>query len=156
MVKKSKKASEKTSKKAQSTNAAPKPTKQEAKQPVGWDKDGIDGSGVGRKASLAAILLGIIAIVFSWVIVGAVFGGFAIICGIVAIVQAAGARRRVQAAGRQASVGGPTGLGIVGIILGVAGIAVSVLLLITANDAIDRCGHLDKTTAEYQECVQNA
>lgn len=128
----------------------------ESIQQGGWGKDGIDGSGVGRKSGLAATILGIVAIVLSWAIVGAFIGAAAIILGIIAIVQAIGARRRVRAAGRQPSVSGSTGLGIVGIVLGVVGIAVSAFLLISANDAIDRCGHLDKTTSEYQQCVQNA
>nr|WP_240394067.1 hypothetical protein [Corynebacterium lactis] len=120
---------------------------------AGYGPDGIDGSAVGRNLGLTALVLGIGGLLLSWALVGGVIGIVAVVLGVVAVVKSFGAKRRVQAAGREARTAGAFGLGLIGIVTGLAAIAVSAALLYVAQSAIANCGHLDRTSAEYAKCI---
>ncbi|ALA67293.1 hypothetical protein CLAC_05680 [Corynebacterium lactis RW2-5] len=120
-----------------------------------YGPDGIDGSAVGRNLGLTALVLGIGGLLLSWALIGGVIGVVAIVLGVIAIVKSVGAKRRVAAAGREARTAGAFGLGLIGVITGLAAIAVSAALLVVANAALQKCDHLDHTAAEYQQCISN-
>ncbi|MEJ5919711.1 MULTISPECIES: hypothetical protein [unclassified Corynebacterium] len=121
-----------------------------------YGKDGIDGAGVGRTLGLSSLILGIGALLFSWVpIMGSVFGIVAFVLGITAIVKSLGAKKRVTAAGREARTGGAFGLGLIGVFTGAIAIAINLAIYFVAQNAIDACEHIDKTTAEYQKCLSD-
>lgn len=119
-----------------------------------YGPDGIDGSSVGRTMGLASLVLGVGGLLLSWAILGAAIGIIAIIVGLVAIVKSMGAKRRVAAAGREPRTSGAFGLALVGIITGIASIAVASALYFVALEAVEKCDHIDKTTEEYQKCLR--
>ena len=49
-------------------------------------------------------------------------------------------------------------MGLIGVITGGLAIAISLALLVAANNIVEEadkaCGHLDKTTAEYADCLR--
>lgn len=119
-----------------------------------YGPDGIDGSAVGRNLGLASLVLGVGGLLLSWAIIGAGIGAIAIVIGLVAIVKSMGAKRRVAAAGREPRTSGAFGLALVGIITGIASIAVASAIYLTALSAVEKCDHLEKTTIEYQKCLR--
>ncbi|MDO5029191.1 MAG: hypothetical protein Q4E11_01235 [Corynebacterium sp.] len=119
----------------------------------GYGPDGIDGAAVGRGVGVAALLTGVIGILFSWVLVGGIVGVVAVVLGIVAMVKSQGAKKRIADAGRMPRTSGVFGLGIVGIITGLVAVAVSLLLYTASEDAISKCDNLERTSAEYADCI---
>lgn len=119
----------------------------------GYGSDGIDGAAVGRGFGVAALLTGVIGILLSWVLVGGFVGAVAVVLGVVAMVKSQGAKRRVAEAGRMPRTSGVFGLGIIGIVIGLVAVAVSVLLYVASEDAISKCDNLDRTSAEYADCI---
>ncbi|MFD5867093.1 hypothetical protein ACFWGD_00565 [Corynebacterium sp. NPDC060344] len=125
----------------------------------GYGPDGIDGSAVGRQLGLISLAIGMGALITSAFIIGAPFGVVAVVLGIIAIVKSIGAHKRVEAAGRQPRTGGAFGMGLIGVITGGLAIAIALALFVAAQNLVDeadqKCGHLDNTSAEYQECFRD-
>ncbi|MFD6727905.1 hypothetical protein ACFWB5_04655 [Corynebacterium xerosis] len=124
----------------------------------GYGPDGIDGSAVGRQLGLISLAIGLGALITSAFIIGAPFGAVAVVLGLIAIIKSIGAHRRIEAAGREPRTGGAFGMGLIGVITGGLAIAISLALLVAANNIVEEadkaCGHLDKTTAEYADCLR--
>lgn len=118
-----------------------------------YGPDGIDGAAVGRTLGLSSLVLGIGGLLLSWALIGGIVGLVAVICGVMAIVKSQRAKQRILAAGRQPRTGGALGLGIIGIITGIAAIAITAALLVAAQDAINNCAHLDPESEQYRECL---
>ena len=125
----------------------------------GYGPDGIDGSPVGRQPGLVSLVTGLGGLITSAFIIGAPVGAIAVILGLIAIVKSIGAHKRIEAAGRQPRTGGAFGMGLIGVITGALAIAISLALLVAANNVVEEankhCGHLGNTTPEYAECVRD-
>ncbi|MFC3850714.1 hypothetical protein ACFORJ_11135 [Corynebacterium hansenii] len=124
----------------------------------GYGPDGIDGSAVGRKIGLVSLVIGIGALITSAFVIGAALGMVAVVLGLIAIVQSIGAHKRIEQAGREPRTGGAFGMGLIGVITGGLAIAISLALIVAAfnffEDAEEKCGHLDRTSPEYAECLR--
>jgi hypothetical protein len=95
---------------------------------------------LGTGMAIAALVLGILAVLLCWTVVGGVlFGLIAVVIGAVAATRA---RRRV-AAGR--------GMAIAGVVLGLLGLALSVALVFIGFSLFNSSGGKTLT-----ECIQNA
>ncbi|WP_075691890.1 hypothetical protein [Corynebacterium sphenisci] len=122
--------------------------------PAGYGPDGIDGAGVGRNLGLAALVLGIGGLLTSPFLIGAGFAAVAIILGVVAILRARGARRRVLAAGRAPRTAGAQGLAGIGIATGVLAIVVVIVLFQAGSALAERCAGLEDDPMAYRECLE--
>lgn len=78
-----------------------------------------------RTIGVLALIFGVGGLLMSWIIVGGILGVFGIVLGIIAMAKALSAKKRVQAAGEDAVISGSFGLGVVGIVTGIAAAVVS-------------------------------
>lgn len=102
------------------------------------------GSGQRNGLGIAALVLGILGLVTSWLVIGALFGLLAIIFGFVGL----GRVRRREANNR--------GMSITGIVLGVLSVVFAVLIVFLIGAVWDRtkdCFDPDLTDQERAECV---
>lgn len=88
---------------------------------------------------LAALILGVIAILTCWVVIGGVFGLLAIVLG----VLGAGRARRGRATNR--------GVAITGIVTGAIGLVLSIVIVVTAGTLFVTFGG-----GQVVDCVQQA
>lgn len=107
----------------------------------------------GRTMGVLALIFGVGGLLMSWMIVGGILGVFGIVLGIIAMAKAMSAKKRVQAAGGEAVISGAFGLGIVGIVTGIAAVVVSLMLYSSTSDAMAKCEKFERTSAEYAECI---
>ncbi|WP_448850901.1 hypothetical protein [Corynebacterium sp. 335C] len=119
----------------------------------GYGPDGIDGSARGRTIGLASLVLGIGGLLTSPFMFGGVIGVVAIVLGIVAIVKSRAANKRVKAAGREPRTGGALGLGVVGIITGIAAVIIPIVIMQTVGQIMDECSHLPENSPEHGQCL---
>jgi ABC-type transport system involved in multi-copper enzyme maturation permease subunit len=126
--------------------------KKEPVKPTGTDMSAVAGKD-GQTMGVLALIFGVGGLLMSWILVGGVLGVFGIVLGIIAMVKALNAKKRKQAAGEPAVIGGAFGLGIVGIITGLVAVVVSMLLYTASEEAISKCDNLDRTSAEYADCI---
>jgi hypothetical protein len=104
------------------------------------------GSGPTNGLAIAALILGILAIISCWSVAGGVlFGIAAVVLGIIA-------RRRDRAAGRRAGVAN-AGLitGIAGIVLGVGFLVLYIAIVDSTDDLFDDGGSADPSTYQLTD-----
>ena len=106
-----------------------------------------------RTIGVLALIFGVGGLLMSWMIVGGILGVFGIVLGIIAM--ALSAKKRVQAAGGDAVISGSFGLGVVGIVTGIAAAVVSLMLYWSTSDAMSKCEKFERTSGEYAECISN-
>lgn len=109
----------------------------------------------GRTIGVLALIFGVGGLLMSWMIVGGILGAFGIVLGIIAMAKATSAKKRVQSAGGDAVISGSFGLGIVGIVTGIAAAVVSLMLYSSTSDAMSKCEKFERTSGEYAECISN-
>lgn len=105
----------------------------------------------GTGLAVSALVLGLLAIPFGFIVVGGVFGIIAIILAIFALRRAASARRL----GAQGT-GGTTAMSVIGILSAVAGIVIAGFILwaaIFTMGSIAPCEHLIDDPEAFQTCV---
>ena len=107
----------------------------------------------GRTIGVLALIFGVGGLLMSWMIVGGILGVFGIVLGIIAMAKAMSVKKRVQAAGGEAAISGSFGLGIVGIVTGIAAVVVSLMLYSSTSDAMSKCEKFERTSGEYAECI---
>ncbi|GAA5046352.1 DUF4190 domain-containing protein [Nocardia callitridis] len=94
----------------------------------------------GKGLAITALVLGIIALLFCWTLIGGyLFGVFAIILGVIAVIRARSGRS------------GGAGMAITGLILGVLGLVGAVLITIVFWSFFEDSGGKD-----YLDCVRQA
>ncbi|MGY5310612.1 DUF4190 domain-containing protein [Nocardia gipuzkoensis] len=104
-------------------------------QPAYWQE-----SPKGRGLAITALVLGILALLFFWTIIGGyACGVFAVILGVIAVVKA------------RAGTAGGTGMAITGVVLGVLGIVGAVLLTIVGYSFF-----IDSGGKDFVDCVNKA
>lgn len=101
-------------------------------------------SAPGKGMAVTALVLGILALLLCWTVIGGVLLGLpAVILGIVAVVRA----RKGKSGGR--------GLAIGGIITGLLGIVLAIVLTVVATTFLAR--FVDgEASQRYQQCVSDA
>jgi len=105
-----------------------------------------DGGGHRNGMGIAALILGILGLLTSWLLFGGLFGLLAIVLGFVGL----GRVRRGEASNR--------GMAITGIVLGLLSVAVAVLIgaLVGAVwDRVQDCADPNLTQAEQEQCVND-
>ena len=102
----------------------------------------------GRTIGVLALIFGVGGLLMSWMIVGGILGVFGI-----AMAKAMSAKKRVHAAGGDAVISGSFGLGVVGIVTGIAAAVVSLMLYSSTSDAMSKCEKFERTSGEYAECI---
>ncbi|MDO4897933.1 MAG: DUF4190 domain-containing protein [Rothia sp. (in: high G+C Gram-positive bacteria)] len=95
--------------------------------------------------AIASLVLGILAVLSGWLIIGGLFGLVGLILGIVALVSA-----------NKGTTGGK-GMAIAGIITSVLGILAAIVILVFSGWLVSRVGDCAKyqTDAEIEQCVNN-
>ena len=98
---------------------------------------------------IAALVVGIVALLFSWFPGAGLLGIVAVILGVVGLSRV----RKRLATNRGMSITGIV-LGALATLIGIGVLILTVFVFQQAGGALQECAQLDPSSVEYQQCVQ--